>query len=704
MQRKHGKHTGADRSPLVISGLYVVVSIMWIIFSDMLVETISGESASMLSFLQTVKGGFFVAVTGLMLYFLVKSSLNSLKESEERFRALAENSPDAITRFDRERRYLYANAILENQTGIPVEGFIGKTHTDLNFPAELCELWENAIDTVFSSQQPNRIEFQLPSGRWIDWILSPEFSNSGEVSTVIAAARDITQTREAVKALEAGEKRYRTLFEAAGDGVLLLDASGIVDCNQQALKLFGVGKKEEIVGRHPRELSPTIQANGKGSEEFSEEMAERASSGTPQIFEWKHRTRTGDEIDVSVSLSIVDSETGTFVAILRNITELMNAREQLRQSQKMQAIGQLAGGIAHDFNNMLGPIIGYADMLLGEVEGDKMLTGYAENILKAGRRAGHLVSQILTFSRRGPEERVPTNLRPVVREVMELLRASLPSTVELTADIRKDTVPVIADSTKVHEALMNLSTNAVHAMDERGTLSIELHEQTVDKQQEGILGPIEPGFYSIMEVKDTGVGMDERLIAHIFEPFYTTKSENEGTGLGLSVVYGIMQSHGGNILVESGVGKGTVFKLLFPKAPRVTVTESEQRRSPAGGDERILFVDDEKALAELGEIMLTSLGYTVTAVTDSNEALRIFTENPSNYDLLITDQTMPHRTGIELTREILRIAPEFPIILCTGYSNKVNEKTAKEIGCREFATKPLTKRVLAEKVRSALDR
>jgi two-component system, cell cycle sensor histidine kinase and response regulator CckA len=692
-----------DNSPLMISGLFVIVSILWIIFSDKIVAIIAGNSAPTMSLLQTLKGGTFVAATGIMLYVLINARLSMLRASEERFKALADHSPDTITQFDAKHRHLYVNSIIENQTGIAAEKFIGKTHAELGFPEEFCAIVDQAIDKVFTSRASNNIVFQLPSGVWIDWILAPEFSETGKVVTVVAAARDITKKKDADRALEYSEFRYRALFEAAGDGVVQFNAKGIIDCNHQMSKLLGYDDKNEILGKNPAEFFPEKQPDGKSSTESMRLIIASVQKETPLSFEWNFQTRNRHIAEVIISMSLVDSASGTLVAIVHDITELRRTQGQLRQSQKMQAIGQLAGGIAHDFNNVLGGIIGYADMTLDEITGNQLATRYVENILKASDRAKHLVSQILTFSRQGLQEKYPINLKPVVNEVMELLRASLPSSITLSQHIAKDTSPVIADSTKIHETIMNLATNAVHAMDEKGELSITLREEITKEQRSGIIGSIIPGFYSILEVRDTGTGIEENLISRIFEPFFTTKNINKGTGLGLSVVYGVMESHNGNIQVESTVGQGTVFRLFFPKTMNETVTESVNHLPIPSGNERILFVDDEPALVELGNMILSSVGYEVTVLTDSRAALQLLKEHLDDFDLLITDQSMPYYTGVELATEVLKIRPGFPILLCTGFSNKVNEKSAKEMGCRDFAIKPLSKRSLTEKVRSVLD-
>lgn len=378
-------------------------------------------------------------------------------------------------------------------------------------------------------------------------------------------------------------------------------------------------------------------------------------------------------------------------------------QEQLMQAQKMQAVGNLAGGIAHDFNNILGAIIGFSEMVLDELQDNEVLSKYMKNILKGGERAKKLVSQILTFSRKGPDEKSPTNLMPVVNEALDLLRATLPATVSLYTDVEHDTSPVVADANKVHEALLNLATNAIQAMNEEGELAVCLREEQTKESIQGINGSIPSGNYSIIEIQDTGAGMESELIERIFEPFYTTKEMDKGTGLGLAVVYGIMKSHDGNIQIESTPGKGTIFRLFFPKTDQKASSEKTVRSQVPGGNERILFVDDEHDLVEIGKTMLSSLGYKVTGLSDSSEARQLIHERLHDFDLLITDQTMPGLTGFDLAQEIFRLNPRFPVILCTGFSSKVDPEKAKEIGIRRFANKPLSKKSLAEEIRYAFE-
>jgi CheY-like chemotaxis protein len=285
-----------------------------------------------------------------------------------------------------------------------------------------------------------------------------------------------------------------------------------------------------------------------------------------------------------------------------------------------------------------------------------------------------------------------------------LLRETMPSTIKISSTIEKDTQPVLANSSQVHEIIMNLATNAQHAMDEKGSLTINLYEKLIDKTSPGVLGPLPSGLYSVIEVQDSGAGISNEKISEIFDPFYTTKEVGKGTGLGLSVVFGLMQSWNGNIKVISKVGKGTTFKLFFPKTKQMN-EEKELKQSsskPTNRNEKILFVDDDETIVKMGEKILLSLGYKVFSTTKSNEALKLLKENINDFDLLISDQTMPEMTGIELAQEVLKDNPEFPILLCTGYSSKLDDATAKELGCKGFVHKPLTISELSEKIQEVL--
>ena len=387
------------------------------------------------------------------------------------------------------------------------------------------------------------------------------------------------------------------------------------------------------------------------------------------------------------------------------MAERTRMEEQLRQAQKMEAIGTLAGGIAHDFNNILAAIIGFTEMVLDDVSDNPFVQQRMERVLKAGLRGRDLVRQILTFSRRSDQEKKALHLSPLIQETFKLLRASIPTTIEMKLDLDANRDLAYADPSQIQQIIMNLCTNASHAMREKGgTLEVSLRAITIDTRELLPEPDMAPGDYLVLSVRDTGLGMDDRVMKRIFEPFFTTKEKGQGTGLGLSVVYGIVKSHKGGIRVSSRPGQGSVFSVYLPAAS----TEAEVERETVSwdtlptGTERILFVDDEEPIVELGQGVLRRLGYTVVAKRSGREALETFREDGA-FDLVITDQTMPEMTGVMLAAELLKLRPDLPVILCTGYSESVSRETAQEVGIREFLMKPLSKRELAGAVRRALE-
>ncbi len=370
----------------------------------------------------------------------------------------------------------------------------------------------------------------------------------------------------------------------------------------------------------------------------------------------------------------------------------------------MEAIGTLAGGIAHDFNNILTPILGYTDMIIDDVPEDSRIRADMEKVIKAANRAKDLVQQILTFSRQVEQERKPVKIHLVVKEALKLLRATLPTTIEIRQNIDTGCGAVLADPTQIHQVLINLCTNAYHAMRESGgVIEVSLGMVEISTELAMNYPNLHEGTYVRLTVSDTGHGMDRGTIERVFEPFFTTKGVGAGTGLGLSVVHGIVVSHGGEITIESELGKGTRFHVHLPRADSVVEREAPRDDPIPEGKERILFVDDEEEIARMGKRMLERLGYDVTMRTSSVEALEAFRSQPDGFDLVITDQTMPDMTGVEFVGELLRIRPDLPIILMTGFSEMVTPETAKKIGVREFIMKPIMILDLGKAIRRVLN-
>ena len=397
---------------------------------------------------------------------------------------------------------------------------------------------------------------------------------------------------------------------------------------------------------------------------------------------------------------------GKVVGIVENTrdsTSRKKLEEQLQQAQKMEAIGTLAGGIAHDFNNILGAIMGYTEMLAWDIPDSADLQKKVQQILKASDRAKELVHQILSFSRQHDQERKPVQMHLIIKEALKILKASLPSTIEIRQQVSTKRSTVLANPTQIHQVLMNLCTNAHHAMRETGgVLTVKLYTEDVSADK-ALQYDLAEGPYLALAVKDTGHGMSVTTKERIFDPYFTTKKKGEGTGLGLSVIHGIMKAHDGAVSVESEVGRGSVFTTFFPIAEDKEDKDPQPAEPLPTGRERILFVDDEPVLIEIGGQMLQHLGYAVECVSDSTEALRIFQASPDDFDLVITDMTMPNMTGDILAREILKINPGLPIIMATGFSELMTEEKAKRAGITDFLMKPLVVRELARVIRRVLD-
>ena len=395
----------------------------------------------------------------------------------------------------------------------------------------------------------------------------------------------------------------------------------------------------------------------------------------------------------------------------RDISERRAAEErraelenQVRRSQKLESIGTLAGGIAHDFNNILASVLGYSEMALYHVEKGSKLEANIKEVHRAGLRAKELVKQILTFSRQSEQEKKPVLVSLIAKEVVKMMRSTISTSIEIRHDI-KSTSLVMADATQIHQVMMNLCTNASHAIEDGdGTLDVVVEDVEIDSSFTHSYPDLKPGKYMKIKVSDTGSGIEPYVMASMFEPYFTTKKPGEGTGLGLSVVLGIVKEHKGEITVESERGKGSTFTVYFPVLEKVVLDETEAGEDIPTGSESILLIDDESAIVDVGKQILERLGYSVTAKTSSTEALELFKTGPDSVDLVITDMNMPNMSGDRLSVELLKIRPDIPIVLCTGYSKNLSPETAREIGVKAFVMKPLVRAELAKTVRNVLDR
>ncbi len=491
--------------------------------------------------------------------------------------------------------------------------------------------------------------------------------------------------------------------------IQLIDINGVVlEMNPAGLVMLGVSSKKSIVGMSIYDF--IVDKDKEVFQHFNEEVCK----GKKKNLTFSINALDGKErAMMSVAVPLYYSPKGAVVqlGIVQDVTNEMaldaekaELQNQLSQTQKMESLGTLAGGIAHDFNNILTAIYGYAELAQMDTTISKTLQEDLNEIIHGADRAKELVKQILAFCRKTDHELQPLRIQIILKEVLKLLRSTLPSTIEIRQDICPDCEPVLADPTQIHQVVMNLCTNAYHAMRENGgCLDVSLASVELTEKSSATMF-LKPGYYVRLTVSDTGSGIAKDYLGRIFEPYFTTKKQGEGTGLGLAVVHGIIESLNGKITVDSIIDKGTTFNVYMPalqlKAGKNSKTAADT--DVPMGKERILFVDDDKVIVELQQINLESLGYTVTGVTNSVIALQIFREEPNTFDLLITDMTMPDMTGEELSKKVLAIRPGMPIILCTGYSSRINEEKAKKIGISAFAEKPLSRINLAKIIRKAL--
>jgi PAS domain S-box-containing protein len=512
-----------------------------------------------------------------------------------------------------------------------------------------------------------------------------------------ALVAEINERREVEEALRQSQDRFRSLVETTSDLIWEMDADlKLTYVSPRSIEMFGINP-DELTGKNVREI--LLPGNQPSGADTPADILKRHEAFNSLVACVRHKD--GRTLFIEASAMPIHEDNKRFLGyrgITRDITKRRQIEEQLRQAQTMQAIGALAGGIAHDFNNILAAILGYTEIAIRQLTDPAETRRHLQSILKATDRAINLVRQILTFSRKSDQEHKPVMPKIVIKEALKLLRASLPSTIEIRQNIRSDSV-VMADPTQIHQVIMNLCTNAGYAMQEHGgILEVSLIDVDLDAESAEQFPGLSPGKHIKLFIADTGSGIQPEIIERIFEPFFTTKPRGKGTGLGLSVVHGIVESFGGAISMSSKPGIGTSFAIYLPSIQAKIPVDTVTPEPLPGGTKSILFVDDEPMLADIGKKALEALGYQVTACTNSLEALEMFKKNPAAFDAVITDYTMPKLNGLDLAKTIISIRPRIPVILSTGCTDDIKHK-AHSIGINEFFLKPLKIRDLAETLR-----
>ena len=542
-------------------------------------------------------------------------------------------------------------------------------------------------------------------GRVVRW------EGDGTPTLIIGTAIDISELKMAEQALRENEERYRTILENRNIGYFEVDLKGSLNFFNNALSELTGYSPDELFGMNYQAYTDE-QTAGKLNRAYQEIH----KTGKPlEKYEYTIEKKNGELLPVETSVSLMRDTEGRpagFRGLTIDISARKNAEEEkkkleneLKQAQKMEAIGTLAGGIAHDFNNILSGIFGYSQLALRHTDDPVKSKEYIDQIIKGAQRAAGLIQQILTFSRRTEHEKHSLNISLVVKESLKLLRSSLPATIEIK-EIISSRAKVLADPTQIHQVMMNLCTNAYHAMREAGgVLTVELAEVTISQRSEVPDLNIEPGEYLRLEIRDTGHGMDTETLDKIFDPYFTTKAPEEGTGLGLALVYGIVEDHGGSIRASSSPDRGTCFQIFLPQVREKSPSQKhpELPASLEGGTETIMVVDDEESILVPTREFLQDYGYSVDAFSDGALALEAFEKDSARFDLVLTDMTMPRMTGDELARAILRQREDMPVILCSGYNENINGQEWTESGVRAYIQKPVDNEQLARMIRNILD-
>ena len=633
----------------------------------------------------------------------LKHAEQKLLEATTRLDFLVTESPAVVFTYELQPqpRLNYVSRNVETILGWKPEQFTENFECwkECLHPADLPAVLDGLVQLERTGKQVFEYRFKDTKGKY-HWIHDEQrvIVREDGRKEVIGAWWDVTETKAAQEEL----RRLAAAIEQAAEIVVMTDEKAdIVYANPAFEKITGYSQME-VLGKNPR-----ILKSGEQDHAFYQQMWASLSAGKTWHGRFVNKKKNGSLYTEEATISPVLDPSGNiinYVAVKRDITKEQELEQQYLEAQKMEAIGTLAGGIAHDFNNILAIILANAQILefSGAISSDSKET--LNQIIIASKRARELVRQILAISRRGKQEKIIMNLKPIVKETIGLLRASLPATIRLEPHITANTGMLFADPTQMQQVLMNLCTNAAHAMEkEGGTLKITLSNTSIGENDT----PLEPGFapgeYVKLSVSDTGHGMQPWILKRIFEPYFTTKETGKGTGLGLSVAHGIVKSHGGAVKVSSVVRKGSIFEIYLPRV-KGEASETDKFDMPLlTGTGRILFVDDEPALTMMGQRILGQLGYQVKTTNSSPEALEIFRSKPHEFDLVITDLTMPELTGINLAKALLEIRPDLPIVLCTGFSDQVNEEMLQSIGIRGLLLKPITIHELAHSVRMAIE-
>ena len=622
----------------------------------------------------------------------------ALRQSEYQFSTHLQNTSVGAISLDLDFKTIGWNPGAESIFGYTKEQALGRHVAELILPKDMKKLVDDIFQDILCLKGGAHSinENITKDGRRIicDWYNTAIKDIDGKVTGLASLVNDITELKKTEESLRESEEKYRSILESMDDVAYICSSEYVLSyLNPAMVKWIGHDATGKLCYKaiHGRDEKCSVC--------FHHKVMQGKVIKTEVI-------STKDNKPYHCSFSPVSNKGGSvsMLAIYRDIGDLKKMESQLQQAQKMESMGTLAGGIAHDFNNILFPVIGYTEMILMDTPEDSPLKEHLNQIHTSALRARDLVKQILTFSRQDSSELMLMKMQPVVKEALKLIRSTIPTSIEIKQDINPDCGVIKADPTQIHQIVMNLATNAYHAMEENGgELKVSLKQMAFGTLD--LINPnMKPGVYACLTVADTGKGMDKKLTDKIFDPFFTTKAIGKGTGMGLSVVHGIVTAMGGAIQVYSEPGKGTEFHVYMPVEKSLSEEQNIQTKTPLlGGTEQILLVYDEEAILGMEKKMLERLGYQVTSRTSSLEALEAFRTNPDKFDLIITDMAMPNMAGDKLSAELIKIRSDIPILLCTGFSETMYEEKATSLGIKGFILKPIVMKDLAQKIRELLE-
>ena len=630
-----------------------------------------------------------------------RRSEEALKKSEKKYLTLVENINEVLYTVDEKGIITYVSPCVEVLGGYAPSELIGRSFLDFVYKEDMPGRIEQFQKAVSGANETSEYRYVAKSGD-LHWAKTSgrAIIEKGQVVGVQGVLTDITDLKRAEKELKESEQRHKTLFQVTPAATAIIENDMTISMVNDQFERLSRYSREEIEGK--KKWTEFVAPNDLEKMRRYHEQRRGGSDSAPGEYEFRFIDRNKDVKNIALNVAVIP-ETGKSIAALVDITGMKQAEKRLQQTQKRESIGTLAGGIAHDFNNILAGMLGYTQLAMLTLPKGSQLYNNLENIIRAGRRGRDLIKQILSFSRNQTTRTEPILVRPVIKEIVKLLQATLPATIEIRQNLKSDQEYVMADATKIHQVLINLCTNAGYAMQENGgILELQTDLLEIESRAAGFDFNIAPGKYLKITVSDTGCGIDPEILDKVFEPYFTTKPHGQGSGLGLAVARGIVTGYKGSITVYSEKGKGSTFNVCLPVVEKGK-TRIERSESVAGqGHGRILFVDDEVTLVDTGRQILEHFGYDVTGLTSSIKALDLFRKQPDAFDLVIADMTMPGMTGSNLAREIMRIRPGFPVVICSGFSEQLMSQSLKDIGVRAIMMKPLLDNELVSVIESIL--